>query len=230
MITDDQLEDLPEDDFEAFIAFDELLRAQFKFGRLDAKGERAYATHMLAFAEARNIDLDVEDEVPTQDGAFRLFFQRLISRVDVTRQKLRLARAAHRRVNGTTFRIGTDFKTQIGGHLIAIRNIVQKANHLSDDKRDAIFARIEKLQGEVNRDRSKAEVIVGLWLDVTSAISKGAENLDPAIERLERIMKIFGLARDEDAAARLPAPEAPKQIPPPSKENTSNQDEPVLGE
>ena len=65
----------------------------------------------------------------------------------------------------------------------------------------AIFARIEKLQAEVNRDRTKSEVVVGLWLDITSAISNGAKNLDPTIDRLERIMKIFGVARDDGATA-----------------------------
>jgi hypothetical protein len=29
-------------------------------------------------------------------------------------------------------------------------------------------------------------------------------------------MKILGLARDDDASARLPAPREPKQIPPPT--------------
>jgi hypothetical protein len=96
------------------------------------------------------------------------------------------------------------------------------------NKRDAIFARIEKLQAEVNRDRTKSEVVVGLWLDLTSAISNGAKNLDPAIDRLERIMKILGVARDDDATARLPAPQEPKQIPPPaSQENDDGQGEPV---
>ena len=150
MITEDQLEELPENDLEAFIAFDAILREELKFGRINLKAEREYAVYMLAFSEARNIDLDVQDEVPAQDTDFKPFFNRLISRVDVTKEKIRLAQAAQRKINGTTFRIATNFKAQIGGHLNAIRNIVEKADRLSEDKRDAIFARIEKLQAEVN--------------------------------------------------------------------------------
>jgi hypothetical protein len=118
--------------------------------------------------------------------------------------------------SGTSFHIAGNFKTQIGGHLTAIRNIVQEAT-LSDAKRDAIFNRIEKLQAEVNRDRTKTETAIGLWLDITSAISHGAEKLDPAIDRLERIMKVFAEARDEDTATRLPAPPEQKRISPPAK-------------
>jgi hypothetical protein len=88
--------------------------------------------------------------------------------------------------------------------------------------------RIEKLQAEVIRDRTKSEVVVGLWLDITSAISNGAKNLDPAIDRLERIMKILGVARDDDAITRLPAPQEPKQIPAPtSQENDDGEGKPV---
>jgi hypothetical protein len=223
MITDHQLEELPEDDLEAFIAFDAILREQFKFGRSqNMKAEREYAVYMLAFSEQRKIDLDVEDELPAKDIEFKPYFDRLISRVNVTKEKIRLAQAAQRKINGTTFRIATNFKAQIGGHLNAIRNIVEKSDHLSEDKRDAIFARIEKLQAEVNRDRTKSEVVVGLWLDITSAISNGAKNLDPAIDRLERIMKILGVARDDDATARLPAPQEPKQIPPPPSQGNDD--------
>ena len=56
---------------------------------------------------------------------------------------------------------------------------------------------------------------MGLWLDITSAFSNGAKNLDPAIDRIERVMKIFAQARDEDAP-KLPAPPEQKRIPPPA--------------
>jgi hypothetical protein len=217
MITDDQLEGLPDGDLEAFVAFEPLLRAKVVGPRNTSKrldAERDYAVYMIAFTEARNIDLDVEDAIPASDSDFKVFFERLMSRVDVTLAIARMALANQRKKSDTTFHIGISFKTQIGGHLTAIRKIVQEAT-LSDAKREAIFNRIEKLQAEVNRDRTKTETAVGLWLDITSAISHGAERLDPAIDRLERIMKVFAEARDEDTATRLPAPPEQKRIPPP---------------
>jgi hypothetical protein len=130
MITDDQLDSLPEDDLEAFVAFDALLREELRKNANsgDWNAERDYSIYMLAFTEARGIDLDVDDEIPEPDGELKVFFDRLMSRVNVTLAKTRFELAKRRKTNGTTFRIGTSFKTQLGGHLTAIRTIVQAAD------------------------------------------------------------------------------------------------------
>ena len=57
--------------------------------------------------------------------------------------------------------VAGNFKTKIGGHLTAIRNIVHEAD-LSEAKRDAIFRRGSKLQFEVDRDRTRSEAAMGL--------------------------------------------------------------------
>ncbi|MGJ4935077.1 hypothetical protein [Bradyrhizobium sp. HKCCYLRH3083] len=226
MITDDQLDDLPEDDLEAFIAFEAILN-----NKLDDRAfnqgwdiEREYVAYILAFVEARNIDLHVSKDTPLTDDNFSSYFAGFRRAVESFRAKARLEISARRRVHRTSFHVATSFKTQIGAHLTAIRKIVHEA-HLTESKRDAIFRRIETLQFEVDRDRTRAEVVTGLWLDITSAIGAGAKNLDPAIERLERIMKVFAQARDEDAA-KLPAPAERKRIPPPSASPTSDDEVP----
>lgn len=218
MITDDQLDDLPEDDLEAFVSFESIVRADLVEGRQNPgwDAEVSYITSILAFIDARNIDLVVDHEIPSDgDAELRTYFDAFLKRVDTFVFKTRLQLSARRKANGTTFVIAGNFKTQIGGHLTAIRNIVHEAD-LSEAKRDAIFRRLEKLQFEVDRDRTRSEAAMGLWLDISSAIGQGAQKLDPAIERLERIMKIFAQARDEETA-RLPAPAERKRIPPPSQ-------------
>lgn len=218
MITDDQLDELPEDNRDAFIAFEATCRKWVQDHRSSSPNnwsvERDYATHILAFNDARAVGLTLDDEMPGDDE-FSGYYDDFLGRVDRFKAKVRVELAAERKSSGTSFRIAGNFKTQIGGHLTAIRKIVQEADHLSEDKRDEIFKRIEKLQAEVSRDRTKSEIVIGLWLDITSAIGQGAEKLDPAIDRLARIMKLLGLARDDDATARLPAPAKPKRIPPP---------------
>lgn len=102
----------------------------------------------------------------------------------------RLSISARRKQNVVSIILDPDFKTKIGGHLTAIRNVIKDAD-VSESKRDAIYRRIAALQEEVDRDRTRTEGVVALWLDVASAISRGAKNLDPAIERLERIMGIL---------------------------------------
>ena len=216
MITDAELDELPEDDLEAFVTFEGFLRESLDEDR-NSQGwgaEREYVTYMLAFVEDREIDLGVSRQVPEPDAGFGSYFETFLRRVDSFKAKTRLELSARRKISGTTFRIAGNFKTQIGGHLTAIRKIVHEAD-LSESKRDAIFKRLEKLQFEVDRDRTKAEAAMGLWLDISSAIGNGAKNLDPAIDRLGRIMKIFAQARDEDTA-KLPAPPEQRRIPAPS--------------
>jgi hypothetical protein len=225
MITDAQLDELPEDDLEAFVAFDSILKESLTENRQNESwyAEREYVNYLLAFVVARNIDVGVSPQVPDADSAFGSYFETFLKKVDSFKVQVRFELSARRRTSGTIFRIAGNFKTQIGGHLTAIRKIVHEAD-LSESKRDAIFRRLEKLQFEVDRDRTKAEAAIGLWLDISSAIGHGAKNLDPAIERLERIMKIFARARDEDTA-KLPAPPEQKRIPPPSQPQPNGDDD-----
>lgn len=226
MITDDQLDDLPEDDLEAFVVFEAILRENLEERRNSDNwdAEIEYVSGILAFVEARNIAFDVAKRIPEELGNFSSYFADFARQVDTFKFKTRLQLSARRRASGTIFAVAGNFKTQIGGHITAIRKIVHEAE-LSEAKRDAIFRRVEKLQFEVDRDRTRSEAAVGLWLDISSAIGQGAKNLDPAIERLERIMKIFAQARDEDAA-RLPAPSERKRIPPPPNPTEDDNDIP----
>lgn len=129
--------------------------------------------------------------------------------------------SSRRKQNVVSIALSLDFKAQIGGHLTAIRNIVGDAD-LPESKRDAIYRRISRLQEEVDRDRTRTEAIMALWLDVTSAIGKGAQNLDPAIDRLQRIMGAFAKARDENEQKALPSPQERKRIAAPTGETEAS--------
>jgi hypothetical protein len=216
MITDEQLYDLPESDREAFLAYEAICRKWVRDHKSTANWtvEREYVTHVLAFADARAVKLTLDGDIPDDDDDFEDYYNGFLAQVDRYRAKARVELAAEQKSSGTSFHIAGNFKTQIGGHLTAIRKIVNDA-HLSESKRDAIFKQVEKLQFEVDRDRTRSETAMGLWLDISSAIGHGAKNLDPAIERLERIMKIFAQARDE-YTAKLPAPSEQKRISPPT--------------
>ena len=227
MITDDQLDELPEDDREAFLAYEAICRKFVSDHKSSSSEnwsvEREYVSHVLAFGDARDVGLIFDNQIPEDDDDFPDYYSGFLGQVDRFRARVRVEVAAKRKSSGTSFHIAGNFKTQIGGHLTAIRKIVQEATLLSDAKRDAIFNRIEKLQAEINRDRTKTETAVGLWLDITSAISHGAEKLDPAIERLERIMKVFAEARDE-ASIKLPAPSEQKRLPKPKSKPDDGDD------
>jgi hypothetical protein len=215
MITDTELESLSDDNEVAFVQFDAIIRAAAE--EVDPNNysvERAYVTHVLAFLETRPIPAAIPDNPPRDDGSFSEWYRNdLLPAIDRYKTKVRLQRAFKDKTNSTVFRLSGDYKTQIGGHLTAIRKIVQVAK-LPESKRDTIFKKIGSLQEEVDRDRTRTQAVTALWLEITSAIGKGAENLDPAIERLEKIMNVFGRAKNEDETAALPG-SSTKRLPPP---------------
>ena len=159
--------------------------------------------------------MDLPRNPPAEGTQFFEWYQNFIRAVDYYKAVARLQVSARKKQNVTSLSLTRHFKTQIGGHLTAIRRIVAEADILPN-KRDAIVKRINNLQEEVDRDRTRTEAVMALWLDITSAIGSGAKNLDPAIDRLERIVGVFAKAKDENDQKALTAPHERKRIAPPT--------------
>jgi hypothetical protein len=222
MITDDELDDLSDDDELAFVQYETIVRASMVRARNSQNwdAERSYATHMIAFLEARSIKLS-HTTPPPGDGDFGDWFTGFLQAMDTAKTTLRLKHATRKKRHVTVLTLSVDFKTQIGGHLTAMRKIVFEAEHLSESKRDALIRRINDFQHEVDRDKTRTEAAMALWLELTSAIGKGAVNLDPAIDRLDRIVKILSFSKDEAETKAITGPPKPKQIAPPKSDSDS---------
>jgi hypothetical protein len=226
MITDDELDDLSDDDERAFVQYETIVRASMERSRNSNnwEAERSYTTHMIAFIEGRGIDIGFASP-PDGDGDFGEWFSGFLQRIDIAKVGLRLKHATRKKQHVSVLSLSLEFKTQIGGHLTAIRKIVFEADHLPESKRDALIRRINNLQHEVDRERTRTEAAMALWLELTSAISKGATNLDPAIDRLERIVKVLSLQKDESETKAINGPPKPKQIAPPDAPKADEDDD-----
>ena len=215
MISNEEIDALSEDNDEAFVEYESIIRkntlAATNSQNWDA--ERSYVTQLLAFVEARPITIKLP-ALPSS-GSFPDWYESFRSAVERSTTIIRLNASARKKANITVLTLSGDYKVQIGGHLTAIRKIVAESE-LSENKRDAIMRRINTLQEEVDRDRTRTEAAMALWLDITSAIGNGASNLDPAIDRLERIIKVFAKARDENEKQALLTPPERKRISPPT--------------
>jgi hypothetical protein len=227
MISDDDIDALPDDPDAAFVQYEAIIREEV--ARLNASGsqnsdpERQYIAHVLAFVDTKTIPLSLPRDPPSDDQGFYDWYRSFLRAVDYYKAVARLQIAARKKEHVSILTLDADFKTQIGGHLTAIRKIVGEAD-ISANKRDAIFRRINNLQEEVDRDRTRTEAAFALLLDLTSAISNGAKNLDPALDRVERIIKVLAKAKDENETKALTAPKDRKRIAPPN--NTPEPTEP----
>lgn len=231
MITDEEIDSLPDDPEAAFVQYEAVLRGRVRSNSSPNNWdvERDYVAHVLAFADTRSIPLDLPRNPPNDDADFSSWYQNFIRVVDYYKAVARLQVAARKKEHVSVLTLSLDFKAQIGGHLTAIRKIVVDAD-ISENKRDAIFMRINNLQQEVDRDRTRTEAAMALWLEVTSAIGKGAKNLDPVIDRLERIVKVLAKAKDENERQALLAPKQKKRIAAPTVPSTTEGQKPPVQE
>jgi hypothetical protein len=220
MISDDDIDLLPEDPEAAFVQYEAILRNAVREANSDRNYtgwdiEREYVAHVLAFVDTRTLPVDLPRNPPSDNEAFYEWYQSFIRAIDYYKAAARLQISARKKQNVSVLVLSPDLKAQIGAHLIAIRKIVSESE-ISENKRDALFRRINNLQEEVDRDRTRTEAAMALLLDVTSAVAKGAKQLDPVLDRVERIIKVLAKAKDENDQKILMAPQERKRIAPPT--------------
>lgn len=88
MITDAELDDLPEDDDEAFVIYDDILRASLarQAQPNSWESERQYVTHVLAFVHTRSIPIDLPDNPPDADEKFYDWYAAFVGKLDYFRR------------------------------------------------------------------------------------------------------------------------------------------------
>ena len=77
---------------------------------------------------------------------------------------------------------------------------------------------------EVDKSKTRFDAFLARWLDLTNAAAEGAENLEPAVKLLDRVMRILGRAKADHDAGKLPAPEETKKLPGPKTEQSPGSD------
>ncbi len=123
-----------------------------------------------------------------------------------------------------TVALDTGTKEKISHWLRQMREAVQAAD-VSAEKKDRLFALINDLQAEVDRDRTPVHAAGELWATICTYMGEGTRKaLDPVTPYVERICGALGLAKvSADAQPKVlpPAREA-KRIEGP-KEKTGKQ-------
>lgn len=204
-----KFENIPSSKEEAFIYLEDQVRkaleedsAQDRVVNADQNGnylgdfepERTYVSNVLAFLDELRLEIGVENIVDFSrsnrdrfHGAFLQFRQQVV--YAIARFRLRNARREDRSI-GTDIEIHSDYKSKITGLLNTIRKIVNQ--EIDDDsKKDRIFSKINFLQLEIDREKTTIDSLFGLALDLTRTISECADNLEPLLEKVERLKKLI---------------------------------------
>lgn len=184
--------------------------------------ERSYVTIALAFLDEYEIDAGVTDISDLNDDLI-LHFRKFRSKLQYvnTRYKIRSTTGGYT-ATATEVSIDADYKIEISEHLTSIRKIVNQ-NVADENKKDRIFLKISGLQSEVDRNRTTLDAVAGRIIDLCDVIGKSAENLDPAISRIEKIKKIFW--DNTKRVDKLPKQDRPKMLEYDSGDQTEPQDD-----
>ena len=172
--------------------------------------ERSFVTAILAFLDEYGIESEVVDISELANDEFAKHFGKFKSKVEylVTRFRLRQHRIESGDI-GTLIAIGSDYKAEIGKLLDTTRKIVNQ--EVKDaNKKDNIFRKIANLQSEVDRDQTTIDALFGKMIDLSQAIGTAAENLEPLVDKLERLKKVFWDSAKK--VEQLPKPDRPKLI------------------
>ncbi len=227
-IVDDALQDLPEDDELAFSIFETRIREKYDIlasATEDYRYERDYVTAVIAFISASNLNFDLSTSVPPKDNDFKDWYRSFRTKVSFITNRIKIQR--HR--SGDTSSIAyiefqKDDRDQISKLIEKIRKIV-RASDIDNNKKDAIFKRLEALQYEIDRSKTRLDTLLARFLDVSNTLGEASERLEPLAKLMERIVKIFGRAKTAQDLKEIGAEETQPKLPAPDSSETTVEDD-----
>lgn len=219
--------DLPDDPEEAFA----ILHAR-EYERLEGYWEenrdsgnfhsRRYVDKLLAFDEVYNLGiLDAFRNPPSHSSDFSDFFQDFRRHAEITSQKI-LMEAARRHKTGAEPIVVLDDAARTALHHF-IGQIREKLNELAlpEEKREALFNKLNAFAAEVDRNRTRTAAFLAFTVDVTHASKDMIEPFKPLQRTVDRVLDVLDKATKwRDAlppwSERKKIEGPPKKLPPPS--------------
>lgn len=103
------------------------------------------------------------------------------------------------------------WKVKAGTYIAHIRTAVVNAE-MNETLRERIFSKLNELQAEIDRNRTRVETISEVFLAITEAVGKGAKHLDGAVKLVERLAGALSGAKtaalEHKSVLKLPPPES----------------------
>jgi hypothetical protein len=213
MITDEEIEQLPEDPDLAFVEFEKLMRARTtnKVAETDRDDESysiremlylEYINKVLAAARAYKIDGLKDWEVPKVDSNCWEAYRQFTSDVDFFTMQIRIGHADRNRKNS----VGLDgnTKAKIHSYVQKIRSVLDIAE-LPEEKRDLLFTKLDAFVVEVDKARTSLQAVASVYLSVCTVIGEGFNKLQPVRRFIDSIAALIGKAKEaEDGLRGLP--------------------------
>src|SRR5262245_59714727 len=127
-----------------------------------------------------------------------------------------------RRVQGYSVRFDAATKTKVQHHIKQLRDIFEKVE-VEQDKREALFDKLNELQQEVDRQRTRFDAYAALVVEAAGVLGDAVEK-SKVLDLLNAIAKVIWGSKKEEETKRLPPPSVPKRIEPPPASRPARKD------
>ncbi len=216
-ISDEEISGLPEDPEDAFVVLESIARARYEQGYEQLAEQesavplmRRYLSVVLPAAKHYGIEPLCNYVRPKGNAEDWKLFDDFIADVDYRVTELRLNNVERAKLYSVKLDAAAKIKLT---HLLTEICEAVAVLDISVTKKDRLYARINALQEEVDRERTREQAFGALLIEACDDIGEAAKKLEPVVRIIERAGQAIGIAkRAEDAQPRLPRPKEPKRI------------------
>lgn len=158
--------------------------------------ERRYVDILTAFDEVHNLGIfPAFGSPPFGDDDFSTFFHDFRRCAEMSSQKIKMEEARRLKTGAQTV-IVLDATARKAIHIL-INAIREKLNELSlpENKREALFNKLNVFAAEVDRDRTRTEAFLSFVVDIGRASRELNDELKPLLQKSDRIIDLIEKAK-----------------------------------
>jgi len=219
-MSDDLYDNLPDDNELAFVELESHFRQQLEsdIGNSDQGAEIAYMklqyiNQIVASAKALSIEPIAAYEVPVNENDIWDFHKEFST--DVMNLTIQISINHSRRKRKFSVPLSGPEKQKIRHYIEQIRLLVEESDY-SQDKKDSVFNKLSELTLEIDRDRTRFEIIAdGIRSIARLSGDVEREGAEPWWKWVKLIFGVVDEAKENEKS--LPAPEKRKKLEPPRK-------------
>jgi hypothetical protein len=213
--------DLPDDPEEAFLILERLFRVECDraISAISIAGQNEntndcyedYLVQVLGAIAELGLTPEFDRPVPQIANVDYETYKNL--RKDIKRYCTMLEIRHGRRLQRHSIRFNSATKEKVRHHVKQLRTIF---DHLEVDekKREALFDKLNELEQEVDRNRTRIDSLAALTIEVSDVLGEAVEKTK-VLDILDHIAKVFWGAKSTDENRRLPPPPRQKRLEPP---------------
>lgn len=189
---------LPDDPEEAFLQLEKRKYEDLSplwQSTSDFRYEREYTNILTAFDEVYALGfLTKFHDVPTADSEFSEYYHSFKNHINRLKQKL-LVEEARKLKTGTTGIVSLDAPARSAIHKL-IDSIREKLNllNLPENKREALFAKLNAFASEIDRNRTRTEAFYSFAVDTARAARQVNDEIKPLQDTIDRVFDMLDKA------------------------------------